>query len=169
TGGYMPLAATLATERIYEAFLGEYEEFKTFFHGHTYTGNPLGCAIALANLDLFENERLIDRLQSKIALFVELLEGLKVHPHVGEIRQCGVMVGVELVQDKASKEPYPLTDRIGHKVCMEMRKGGIILRPLGNVIVMMPPLSIREDELKLMVTTAGQAIGTVCCRQDLTP
>ena len=151
TGGYLPLAATLATERVYEAFLGEFEEFKTFFHGHTYTGNPLACAAALASLDVFEEERTLERLQPKIELLGELLEPLKAHPSVAQIRQRGFMVGIEL-------DGFPLEARIGHQVTLEARRRGAIIRPLGDVVVLMPPLSISEADLTRLVAITAEAI-----------
>lgn len=161
TGGYLPLAVTLTTERIYKAFLGEYKELKTFFHGHTFTGNPLGCAAALANLRIFKKERTLQRLQPKIKFLSEVLAGLKVLPHVSDIRQKGLMVGIELVRNKSTKEPYPIEERIGHRVCMEARRYGLILRPLGDVIVLMPPLSIAKNEIKRMVDIVYRCIQSV--------
>ncbi|MBI2360681.1 MAG: adenosylmethionine--8-amino-7-oxononanoate transaminase, partial [Deltaproteobacteria bacterium] len=149
TGGYLPLAATLTTEEIFSAFLGEYGEFKSFFHGHTYTGNPLGCAVALASLDLFKTEKILDRMQPKIAyLRRRLEEDFLPLAHVGDIRQWGFMVGIELVQDKGNLKGYPSAKRVGHQVIREARKRGVIIRPLGDVIVLMPPLTISEEELK---------------------
>lgn len=161
TGGYLPLAATLTTEQIYRAFLGRYEEFKTFFHGHSYTGNPLGCAVALANLDIFEKERTLDRLQPKIAALGRLLKPLREHPHVGDIRQIGLIVGIELVRNRATKEPYPLAERVGMRVADEARTLGLLIRPLGNIIVLMPPLSTTVKELRRMAGIVTQAIRTV--------
>jgi adenosylmethionine---8-amino-7-oxononanoate aminotransferase len=161
TGGYMPLAATLATEEIYRAFLGRYDEWKTFFHGHSYTGNPLGCAVALANLDVFRTERTLAKLQPKIKTLTRLLRPLGELAHVGDIRQRGFMVGIELVQDRATKSPYPLEQRIGHRVVMEARRRGLFLRPLGNVIVLMPPLTVTPRELARMVAIVREAIHAV--------
>jgi len=161
TGGYLPLGATLATEEIYQAFLGEYGDWKTFFHGHSYTGNPLGCAVALANLDIFRKERTLARLRPRIAALARLLRPLLTLTHVGDIRQRGYMVGIELVQDRATRAPYPLTDRIGHRVAMEARRRGLLLRPLGNVIVLMPPLIADEKILARMVTIIRDAVRTV--------
>src|SRR6185503_18424512 len=142
TGGYLPLAATLATEEIFSAFLGEYREFKTFFHGHTYTGNPLGCAVATANLELFERENILEKMQPRIAyLRNRLHEEFRPLAHVGDVRQWGYMVGIELVEDKAGRTNYPVEQRIGHRVIREARKRGIMIRPLGDVIILMPPLS----------------------------
>jgi adenosylmethionine-8-amino-7-oxononanoate aminotransferase len=158
TGGYLPLGATLTTERVYEAFLGRYDEWKTFFHGHSYTGNPLGCAVALASLDVFRKERTLVGLRPKIKLLTRLLAPLSDHPHVGEIRQCGFMVGIELVMDRRTREPYPLEARIGHRVARDARNRGLLLRPLGNVIVLMPPLSTSPKELTRMVQITRKSI-----------
>lgn len=161
TGGYLPLAATLTTEEVYRAFLGRYDEWKTFFHGHSYSGNPLGCAVALANLAVFRTERTLARLRLKIAVLARLLRPLGTLAHVGEIRQRGFMVGIELVQDRTVKSPYPLEQRIGHRVAMEARGRGLILRPLGNVIVLMPPLTVTVRELARMVAIVRKSIYTV--------
>jgi len=161
TGGYMPLAATLTTEDVYNAFLGKYEDFKTFFHGHSYTGNPLGCAVALANLAVFRTEKTLTKLRPKIAALKRLLRSLAILPHVGEIRQQGFMVGIELVKDRATKEAYPLETRIGHLVAAEARKRRLLIRPLGNVIVLMPPLSTSVRELHQMVDTMASSIRAV--------
>ena len=161
TGGYLPLAATLVTEDIYNAFLGEYKEFKTFFHGHSYTGNPLGCAAAIANIDIFEKENVLHHVRVKSSLLEKLLRQLKDHPHVGDIRQKGLMAGIELVKDKSSKAPYPLEDKAGYRVCLEARNMGLILRPIGNVIILIPPLSISSAILKKMVAIIAAAIETV--------
>ncbi|MCP4680773.1 MAG: adenosylmethionine--8-amino-7-oxononanoate transaminase [Desulfobacterales bacterium] len=147
SGGYLPLAATLTTEKIYKGFLADYDEFKTFFHGHTYTGNPLACAVAIANLEIFEEEQVLDKLQAKIEHFTKRLERFKSLDIVGDARQCGFMVGIELVADKDSKEPFLPKDRMGHRVIMEARTRGLIIRPLGDVVILMPPLSITTDEL----------------------
>jgi adenosylmethionine---8-amino-7-oxononanoate aminotransferase len=151
TGGYLPLAATLATERIYEGFLGEFEEFRTFFHGHTYTGNPLACAAALATLDVFEEERTLERLAPKVELLGALLEPLAGHPAVREVRRCGFVSGIELVD-------FPLPLRMGHRVTLEARRRGAIVRPLGDVLVLMPPLAISAGELRRLVAITGDAI-----------
>lgn len=158
TGGYMPLAATLTTEAIYNAFLGKYEEFKTFFHGHSYTGNPLGCAVALANIEIFRKEKTLARLRPKIALLKRLLKPLADLPLVGEIRQRGMMASIELVQNKTTREAIPLQTRIGHLVAMEARRRGLLLRPIGNVIVLMPPLSVTPRELQRMTKILQEAI-----------
>jgi adenosylmethionine-8-amino-7-oxononanoate aminotransferase len=151
TGGYLPLAATLTSERIYEGFLGRFEEFKTFFHGHTYTGNPLACAAALASLDVFEEERTLEHLQRKIDLLEQLLEPIAARAEVAEVRRRGFMTGIELAEQ-------PLTARMGHRVTLEARRRGAIVRPLGDVIVLMPPLSISEGELTRLVAITAEAI-----------
>jgi adenosylmethionine-8-amino-7-oxononanoate aminotransferase len=152
TGGYMPLAATLATERIYEAFLGEFEELRTFFHGHTYTGNPLACAAALATLEVFEREHTLEALQPKIALLGELLdEHVAPLRSVRAVRRRGFMVGIEL-------ERFPLAARMGHQVALAARRRGAIVRPLGDVVVLMAPLVISEVQLRCLVATTGAAI-----------
>ncbi|MDQ3934559.1 MAG: adenosylmethionine--8-amino-7-oxononanoate transaminase [Actinomycetota bacterium] len=151
TGGYMPLAATLATERIYEGFLGEFEEFRTFFHGHTYTGNPLACAAALASLRLFEQERTLETLGPKAELLGRLLEPIAALPTVAEVRRRGFMVGIELTE-------FPLESRMGHRVTLEARRRGAIVRPLGDVVILMPPLSIGPRELRELVEITGEAI-----------
>lgn len=161
TGGYMPLAATLTTEEIYRAFLGRYDEFKTFFHGHSFTGNPLGCALALANLTVFRNEKTLAKLQPKIKLLTRLLQALQRLPQVGDIRQSGFMAGIELVQDQVTKEPYPLHAKAGHRVAAIARSKGLILRPIGNVLVLIPPLSTTAEELKKMVEIITVSIETL--------
>jgi adenosylmethionine-8-amino-7-oxononanoate aminotransferase len=160
-GGYLPLAATLVTEKIYEGFLGEFEEFKTFFHGHTFTGNPLACAVALANLEVFAEERTMDNLQKKIIQLRKRLKPFIELAHVGEVRQCGFMVGIELVADRKTKELFPVEKRTGHRVIMEARKRGVIIRPLGDVIVLMPPLSISTGEIDRLCGAVYESIRVV--------
>jgi adenosylmethionine-8-amino-7-oxononanoate aminotransferase len=162
TGGYLPLAATLTVEEIFSAFLGEYKEFKTFFHGHTYTGNPLGCAVAIANLELFERDGILENMQPRIAYLTKRLrEDLLPLAHVSDVRQWGYMVGIELVEDKALRKSYAPERRIGYKVILEARKKNVMIRPLGDVIVLMPPLSISDDELALLVNVTYESIRTV--------
>jgi adenosylmethionine---8-amino-7-oxononanoate aminotransferase len=154
TGGYLPLAATLTTERVYEGFLGRHEEFRTFFHGHTYTGNPLACAAALATLRLFEQERTLEVLQEKIALLGSLLEPVAAMPGVAEVRRRGFMVGIEL-------DGFPVEARAGHEVTLAARRRGAIVRPLGDVVVLMPPLAITLRELRRLVTIVADSIAEV--------
>ncbi len=151
TGGYLPLAATLTTEAVYEAFLGAPAEAKTFFHGHTYTGNPVACAVALANLDIFERERTIDRLQPKIALLERRLAHLATMPGIAEVRSRGVMVGIDL----GTHDPEL---RLGHRVTLEARKRGALVRPLGDVVVLMPPLAITEADLEDLLDITAASI-----------
>jgi len=151
TGGYMPLAATLATERIYAGFLGAPEEGRTFFHGHTYTGNPLACAAALASIEVFEEERTLERLQAKIELLGELLDPVAAMPEVAEIRRRGTMVGIDLGEHDPAL-------RLGHQVTLEARKRGAVIRPLGDVIVLMPPLSISAADLRRLVEITATSI-----------
>ncbi len=147
TGGYLPLAATLATDEIWQAFLGSYAESKTFFHGHTYGGNPLGAAAALATLDVFDEEQTLANLQPKIARLGEHLQRIARLEHVGDVRQCGLIGAIELVRDRASKVPYAWEEKRGLRVCDWAREQGVLARPLGNVLVIFPPLSIRLEEL----------------------
>ncbi|MBX5469980.1 MAG: adenosylmethionine--8-amino-7-oxononanoate transaminase [Thermoleophilaceae bacterium] len=151
TGGYLPLAATLTTERVYEGFLGHHHEFRTFFHGHTYTGNPLACAAAIASLDVFEEERTLERLQDKIALLERLLEPVAALPVVSEVRQRGFMVGIELTE-------FPVELRMGHRVTLEARRRGAVVRPLGDVVVLMPPLAIEQSALERLVGIVSDSI-----------
>jgi adenosylmethionine-8-amino-7-oxononanoate aminotransferase len=156
SGGYLPLAATLATDEIYSAFLGEYEQKLTFFHGHTYTGNPLACAAGIASLDIFERDRVLEQLLAKISrLHTALDEHIRPLGPVVDIRRLGLMVGVEL-------GPYEYKDAIGARVCLDLRRRGVILRPLGPVIVMMPPLSITDDEIDRLVAATRDSIAAVC-------
>lgn len=162
TGGYLPLAATLSSEEIFSAFLGEYKDYKTFFHGHTYTGNPLGCAAALANLELFERDAVLEKMQPRIMTIRERLENefLKLS-HVSDVRQWGYMAGIELVEDKANRKNYAAEKRIGHKVILEARKRGVIVRPLGDIIILMPPLTMSDHELATLLDVVQDAILTV--------
>ncbi|MGH7497305.1 MAG: aminotransferase class III-fold pyridoxal phosphate-dependent enzyme, partial [Gemmatimonadales bacterium] len=162
TGGYLPMAATLTSQRIFQAFLGEPSEGRTFFHGHTYTGNQLAASAALATLDIFEREPILARLQGTIARLSETLEALRELPAVGDIRQYGLAAGVELVADRESCEPYPAAERTGMRVCRAARRYGVFLRPLGDVLVLMPPLTITDPELDLLGKALHGAIREVC-------
>ncbi|TET38625.1 MAG: adenosylmethionine--8-amino-7-oxononanoate transaminase [Planctomycetota bacterium] len=161
TGGYLPLAATLATEEIYSAFLGRPEENRTFFHGHTYTGNPLAAVAALASLQVFKEEKTLSGLQPKIKKLWDGLEIFKELHHVGEVRGLGVLVGIEIVHIPLTKRPFPPAERVGHRVIMEARKKGVILRPLGDVIVLNPPLSITSDEIEKLLDVTYNSIKLV--------
>ncbi len=162
TGGYLPLSATICTEDIFQAFWGDYEELKTFFHGHTYTGNPLACAAALSSLELFQNDGTLEQLPSKIEALEKGLSKLQRLSPVGEVRQVGMMAGVEIFEDAQQRRPYPLEMRVGHKVCMAVRKHGVILRNLGDTIVILPPLSITLHELDQIINAVEAAIHEVC-------
>jgi adenosylmethionine---8-amino-7-oxononanoate aminotransferase len=151
TGGYLPLAATLTTEAVYEGFLGAPAEAKTFFHGHTYTGNPVACAVALASLDIFERERTIERLQPKIALLGQRLAEIAAMPGVTEVRSRGVMVGIDL----GAHDPE---QRLGHRVTLEARQRGALVRPLGDVVVLNPPLAISQPELEDLLDVTAESI-----------
>ena len=151
TGGYLPLAATLTTERVYEGFLGAHEDYRTFFHGHTFTGNPLACAAALASLEVFREEGTLLRLQPKIRLLGELLEPIAAMPEVAEVRGRGFMVGIDLGEHEPAL-------RLGHRVTLAARERGVIVRPLGDVIVLMPPLAISKADLRRLVEVVGESI-----------
>jgi len=163
SGGYLPLAATLVSEEIFNAFLGSYTDYKTFFHGHSYTGNALACAAACACLDIFEEERVLETAQDKIQLLHEQLEAqVAPLPWVGDLRQCGFMVGIELVADRSTRKAFPVELRMGARVTQDIRKAGVILRPLGDVVVLMPPLSLTADEIRYLVSSTAQSIQNVC-------
>ena len=161
TGGYLPLAATLTSEEIFSVFLGDYKDFKTFFHGHTYTGNPLACAVANANLEIFERDGTIEAMQPRITWLAERLERFHRLPHVSDVRQWGYMAGIELVESKAERKSYAPEQRMGYKVILEARKRSVMIRPLGDVIVLMPPLSIADDELTSLLAVVYDCIEAV--------
>jgi adenosylmethionine-8-amino-7-oxononanoate transaminase len=157
SGGYLPLAATLTSDKIYQAFFGA----KTFFHGHTYTGNQLACRAALANISVFQKQKTLKKLKPKIALLKKLLLPFNSLRHVGEVRQCGFMVGIELVKDKQTKETYSWNDDTINKVMLKAREKNILIRPLDNVIVIMPPLSIKNWELKKLIRGIYESVKKV--------
>jgi adenosylmethionine-8-amino-7-oxononanoate aminotransferase len=161
TGGYLPLAATLTTEAIFSSFLGPFEARRTFFHGHTYAGNPLACAVATASMKLFRDRKIIEGLPAKVEALRRALAPLAGHPHVGEIRQRGLMVGVELVRDRADRAEYAYELRVGNQVCLEARRQGVMLRPLGNVVVIMPPLAMTEPQLLQVVEAVRGGVDAV--------
>jgi adenosylmethionine-8-amino-7-oxononanoate aminotransferase len=161
TGGYIPLAVTLTTDEIYNAFLGEFKDLKTFFHGHSYTGNPLACAAAIACLDLFEKEEVLKNLNGKIEILETWLKGVLNLKHVGDVRNVGLMAGVELVKDKKTKEPYDWAEKMGWRVVYHAREKGVIIRPLGNVIVIMPPLSIGTENFNQLLKVIKDSIVAV--------
>ncbi|MDD2308983.1 MAG: adenosylmethionine--8-amino-7-oxononanoate transaminase [Desulfuromonadaceae bacterium] len=159
--GYLPLAATVTGDKVYSAFLGSYAELKTFFHGHTFTGNPLACAVALKSLQLFEQDNLLAKLQPKIAKVKQMLGKMESLSHVGDVRQCGLAAGVELVENKDTGTPYPWEMQIGITVCLEARKRGVFSRPLGNTIVIFPPLVISNGELDMLFDVLQESIRVV--------
>jgi lysine---8-amino-7-oxononanoate aminotransferase len=158
TGGYLPVAAALVTNRLYDAFWGDFAERKTFFHGHSYTGNQLGCAVALASLDLFERDGVVERVAEKSALLAELLASIAELEHVGDVRQLGFMVGIELVRDRATQEPYDWELATGYRVCRRARELGMITRPLGDVVTLVPPLATPDEDLEAMTSILHRAI-----------
>lgn len=162
SGGYLPLAATLATSEVYEAFLGQRHEYKTFFHGHTYTGNPLACAAGLASLAIFEEEKVLEHLPGKIEHLRNLLDQqVRPSPAVWDIRQKGFMVGIEL-RDRTTGQPFPAKEATGARVCLAARDRGVIIRPLGDVLVLMPPLSLTQEDAILLVHAVSESIREIC-------
>jgi adenosylmethionine---8-amino-7-oxononanoate aminotransferase len=163
TGGYLPLAATITTDEVYEAFLGAPSDYKAFYHGHTFTGNPVACAAALASLDLFETDQVLHKLPAKIERLSALLrDRLGGQPHVGDIRQKGLMVGIELVADRDTARPFPHERLMGARACHEARGHGVIVRNLGDVVVLVPPLSVTSMELELLVDAVARSTVGVC-------
>jgi adenosylmethionine-8-amino-7-oxononanoate aminotransferase len=162
TGGYLPMAATLSTERIFDAFLGPPADGRTFFHGHTYTGNQLAAAAAHATLDIFESDGILERLPATVERLREALGSLEGLAEVGEIRQYGLAAGIELVADRATRAPFPAGERRGMRVCRAARGHGVFLRPLGDVVVVMPPLTITPAELDRIAAALGAAIPEAC-------
>ena len=151
TGGYLPVAATVASAEIFEAFLGEYAELKTFFHGHSYTGNALGCAAALANLKIFEMEGTLERNAVLEAALARLTAKFWEHPNVGDVRQEGLICAIEIVRDFGTREAFPFAERVGHRICEAARAHGLLTRPIGDVLVLMPPYCVTEEQLARMV------------------
>ena len=164
TGGYLPLAATLTKERIYEAFLGRYDELKTFFHGHSYTGNPLACAMAVASLEIFKKEETLSCLQPKISLMTRLLADLKIrHPrHLGAVRQCGFIAGLDIMSDALAGRAFPWQEQTGARICLAARAAGLLTRPIRDTLVLMPPLSTSETELRHAVDALSHGLTAVC-------
>jgi adenosylmethionine-8-amino-7-oxononanoate aminotransferase len=161
SGGYLPLAATLTTDAVYNAFLGRPAKGNTFYHGHTYTGNPLGCAAALASLQLFDQNQLLDNIRVNSERLQRRLDELRLHPHVGEIRQKGIMVGIELVRDRDGNVPYPAERRIGHRATLAARKQGVMIRPLGDVVVLMPAPAMPGELIDLLCDVVIASIDEV--------
>ena len=161
TGGYLPLSATITTQEIYDEFLGNYEEYKTFFHGHSYAGNPLSCAAAKGNLQAFENNNTLDELQPKIEYLEEALKEFNGLDHVGDVRNKGFMVGIELVEDKKSKKEFDAKLKMGWQVADKAMENEVLIRPLGNVVVLMPPIGISLNDLKKLMNVTYQSIKEV--------
>lgn len=161
TGGYIPLAATITTDKIFNEFYDDFSKLKTFYHGHSFTGNPLACAVAVENLKIFEEENIVEKLAPKISKLKSCLEKFKLLKQVGDVRQTGMVAAVELVKNKETKEPYHFSERVGHKVFLEGLKLGAILRPIGNVIYFIPPLIITEEQIEELTNIAFEAIKRV--------
>lgn len=161
TAGYIPLAATITTDKIYDAFYDDFSSLKTFYHGHSFTGNPVACAVAVENLKIMEQEHVIDNLQSKIEKLKQCLKKFTTLEHVGDVRQTGMIGAVEMVKNKITKEPYPFEERTGHRVFKEALKNGALLRPIGNVIYFMPPYVIKNEEIEKLTEIAYNAIKIV--------
>jgi len=161
TNGYLPLAVSLTTDEVFNAFLGEFADLKTFFHGHSYTGNPLACAAALASLQVFEEEHTLEKYRDVIALLEVKLQDIAQLPYVGNVRNKGLMAGIELVRDKSSREPFAWEERMGWKVAYKAREYGVLIRPLGNVIVIMPPLSISAQSMERLMEAVKKSITAV--------
>lgn len=159
TGGYVPLAATLANQKIYDAFLGEYNEYKTFFHGHSFTGNQIGCAAALASLDVFEQENTLERMKPSVERLRDRLDRLfEINDHVKDIHHIGLICGIDLCASRSSQTEYPIEDRMAAKTCFAMRKHGVWLRPLGNTLVFNPPLITTPDEIDFVMDAIETAM-----------
>jgi adenosylmethionine-8-amino-7-oxononanoate aminotransferase len=167
TGGYLPLAATLTNSDIYGAFLGAFHEGRTLHHGHTYSGNPLAAAAALATLDVFQVEQTLQSLSPKIAQLSEHLGRLSAHPHVSTTRQRGLIGALELTPDKSTGLPYPVHERRAWRVCREALARGVWIRPLADVLYVMPPLAIFVDELDILLETLAAAIDVVTAKESI--
>lgn len=161
TSGYLPLSATITTQDIFDTFLGDYDELRTFFHGHSYSGNPLSCATAIANLEIFDEEKTISTIKASIRILDDQLKEFKGLKHVSDIRSKGLMAGIDLQEDPKKNIPYQLNERIGKKVCDMVRHEGVLIRPLGDTIVIMPPVSIKEKELKKLTKSIYKCIKIV--------
>jgi adenosylmethionine-8-amino-7-oxononanoate aminotransferase len=163
TGGYLPLSAVLTTDDVYAAFYGDYVDLNAFLHSHSYTGNPLACTAALATLDIFAAEPVIERNRAKAAYLGERARELRDHPHVSDVRQTGMIVAIEMVKNKATREPYPWTERRGRRIYRHALESGVLLRPIGDVVYFMPPYIVDEDEMDLMVRIAAEGIELATC------
>ncbi len=158
TAGYLPMSATMVSEPIYQTFLGDYASGRMFYHGHTYAGNPLAAAVALASLEVFRRDKVLEQLPAKCQRLARHLERIAALPLVGDVRQCGLMAGIELVRDKKTAEPFAWEERVGWQVCQLVRRRNVFLRPLGSVIVIMPPLAIRSEQIDQLMDAVYEAI-----------
>ncbi|MBO7108132.1 MAG: aminotransferase class III-fold pyridoxal phosphate-dependent enzyme, partial [Verrucomicrobia bacterium] len=162
TGGYLPMSVTCVTQEIYDAFYADYNEGKAFLHSHTYAGNPLGCAAALAVQKILREEPVIETAnKNAVWLTQELEQAFEAHPHVGEIRHIGLIHAIELVRDPATKEPFDSRKRVGYEIYKHALRHGLLLRPLGNVLYFNPPLNITREELQTAITIARQSVREV--------
>ncbi|HEU6448691.1 MAG TPA: adenosylmethionine--8-amino-7-oxononanoate transaminase [Verrucomicrobiae bacterium] len=161
TGGYLPMAATLTTQKVFDAFLGEYHEFKTFFHGHSYTANQLGASAALASLEILQSKKSIRARRNLEKHLSDELKSLWQLPNVGDIRQVGLIAGIELVKNWRTREPFDLRERAGIRVCDAMAKRGVLTRPIGNVLALMPPYCTTLAQLKKMVSAVRESIAEI--------
>ena len=164
TGGYMPMAATLTTEAVYHAFFATAAEEKTFQHGHTFGGNPLAAAVSLANLDVFDNEMTLENLKPKIELLARKLNRFRQHPNVGDVRQKGMIAGIELVADRATKAEFEWADQVGSRICRLARSHGLLIRPIADVLIVMPPLAISVEQLGEMLDVMWRCLVEVTGR-----
>jgi adenosylmethionine-8-amino-7-oxononanoate transaminase len=162
TGGYLPMAATLTTGRIFDAFLGRYDEFKTFYHGHSYTGNQLGAAAALASLEILQSRQSTSARRILEKTLRAELKSLWSLPKVGDVRQVGLMTGVELVRNWETRERFSPGERVGIRVCEAMTRRGVLTRPVGDVIVLMPPYCTTPPQARRMVAALREAVAEVC-------
>ena len=158
TGGYLPMAAVLTTDQVYQAFYDDYPTLRAFLHSHTYTGNPLACAAALATLDIFEQDDVIEANKALARRMASATAHLVDHPQVAEVRQTGMALAIEMVQDKASKTPYPWQERRGLKVFQHALSRGALLRPLGSVVYFLPPYVITEEQIDFLAEVASEGI-----------
>jgi adenosylmethionine-8-amino-7-oxononanoate aminotransferase len=161
TGGYLPVAATVTSREIFDAFLGDYSELKTFFHGHSYTGNALGCAAALANLKIFETDKTLAKNQTLAQKLALELARFWDHPNVGDVRREGLIAAIEIVRDFETREPFPFADRIGHRVCEAARAHGLLTRPVGDVLILMPPYCSSEEQIAQMANALWRGLNEV--------
>jgi adenosylmethionine-8-amino-7-oxononanoate aminotransferase len=169
TGGYLPVAATLASREIFDAFLGDYGDLKTFFHGHSYTGNALGCAAALANLKIFATEKTLEGNSVLAQALTKRLAKFWDHPHVGDVRQEGLICAIEIVRNFKTREAFPFAERIGHRICEAARAHGLLTRPVGDVLVLMPPYCVTENQIAQMADALWLGLNEILPLEGRTP